>query len=197
MDAETAARIQAFAAIASLLVAFAAVVVAWSAKHVAERAVKVAEESVETARRQIALAGLPYVVIPKAPVFDARRRKIRMDAINGGAMPAFGLKATVWGAKERFVREPGTEATSSQAPSLTAGEPARQISIGVTELRTTGEPGSRWLYDWFVLELRYDGPYGGRVTQTYDWNGAVIWRITKIHVEPSDGAEPISVSISL
>lgn len=195
MDAEALARIQAFAAVASVVVAIAAVWVALSAKAIAR-------QSVDAARRQVALAGMPFLVVPDQPtvslgsgVDGVRIEKMRVPVINGTSIPAYAIQADVYASPQRFSADEATRVPSSQVANLAPGASA-QINLVVTTLRTEGE-GKQWITPFLVLRLWYYGPHGGKAVQWYDWDGKVRWRLRRLELDPGDGGEAIRMEFSL
>jgi hypothetical protein len=191
-----AAVIQAGASIASVLVAGAATWVAFRAKAIGEQSVVVAGQSVAAAKRQVALAGVPYLVADP-PRFQ---EKFLIRVTNAGLVPALGTVVEVMGAQERFVAIEGTLRKSGARANIAPGSAPRDIPIGMSEELRTREPGGVWNYPFLVIRLRYVGPYGARVVQSYDWDAAPAarrWRIRLIEIDPGDGGEPIRVEVPL
>lgn len=210
MTDEVAAAIQAFASAASLAVAVGAVIVAIGAK-------RVAAQSVETARRQMALAAVPYVVVPDYPSVTGSRRgpMIRVGALNSGTVPALAVRAEVAGAESPSFAIPETREASAPRATLAPGD-RYELSMPVGKLQTPDlrdtvrprpsdpvalaefEKGApRWAYRFLVVRIDYHGPHGARLSQSYDFDTWELeWRLRRVEIDPADGGEPIVVPVS-
>src|SRR5690606_38777155 len=67
------------------------------------------------------------------------------------------------------------------------------VAINVAILREDG----RWKYPWLVVVADYYGPHGAHVTQSYDWDGGVRWRLRRLVIDPDDGGKRIAVEMGL
>jgi hypothetical protein len=174
--------------------------VAVAAVFVAIRAGRIAEQAVATARRQLAIEAVPYLVIADAPYGREDREgtmKLRVDVLNGGVVPALGIRAAVYAADDAFAVDEASRQASRRHPALVSGA-STQLGMSLPESLRTAEPGGRWVHRFMVVELDYFGPHGSTFLQSYLWDTqANSWRVRHLTIDPGDAGEPIDVDISL
>ena len=200
---QTAAWIQAGAAIASVAVALiigvAAVLVARRSNGISKDAVQVAAEAREIARdaigqarRQAILASVPHLVAER-PTPEGDPPILTALIMNGGPTVAYGILVSVAVASERSLDavDESTRLWSGRHVALMPN--ANPLSLRIKLARPMAAP-------WLHVTLEYVSPLGAHVR--HDYLGPSVFRDKRhrlhlVTIDPRDGTEPVRFPIEL
>lgn len=195
MTTEEAARIQALASVAAVIVALVALGIAWLARNAAQKQAHLAEEAIKAGRRQMALSLVPFLVVdhPEA-VWEPDSPYLKVTFRNAGPTVAYAIQASLG---ER--PETALELRSGVLPALAPGAPFTTHVLGIGVLRE-GELLNRFRAGQLSLRVHHRSPTGSIVTAHFIWNPTAAgdersWTLDALEIDPLDGGEVIRFAV--